>query len=841
MDATRLVASEATNPKSSRDLLRGILHRLINPGIRFKLLFLVVSVSLIIVALSSFLLFNFQRQQIIDNTRSATMVLSNTIEAGLRHAMLGNERLMIDEIVQAVAAEDIVDTVRILDAQGIIRVSSVPAEIGTSIEQTDPACQSCDADSIPKGGPLSVVTSSKGRQALLDINIIQNQSACHACHNSEDEVLGLLIVETSLANLSDQLSSGVWRTAGVAVAIFTLLIGLMVPVLDRYMIKPLDELAKGVSKIKTGDLDYQVKALNNDELGSLAESFNDMQQQLKISHAEMALREHELAILNEMSLAASQLLDLQEIMDLALDTMVNKLGMANGLIFLWDEAASRYTLRASYGLSSAQIEEIDRRRQNGLDITREVAESSQELFVVEMVADARFHGIWDNLDDRSYVNLPLMSRGTVVGVMALISPVSHLITQRKVEFLKAVGREIGVAIDNAVLLADTQQREQEAITLYELGTKISASLALSEVLDVVASAARELLDADIGLVGLYDEERREVVMKAAAGVQADLLKGLRIPIPMDGRSPGKTLLDGQPVMAEISNSDPSAHHYEGWITGEQVAFSLTVPLLRGERLLGLIEVMTRQPRHFMQSDAQLLMRLAHHVVVSIENAQLYRQLRYLAALEERDRLAREMHDHLAQALGYLNVKSSITDDQLSNGQIDQASEGLAELKKIAKLMYIDVRESIFNLRTAVSLHKSLHQTLEEYLAEYRTHYGLDVRLSLEHEDTIEFIPEVANQILRIIQEALTNVRKHADASCVWIRCEEDCDQICIKIEDNGHGFYTTRIAKDGQQHYGLQIMRERAESIGGNLELDSVPGQGTRVIVRVPVQYQRED
>ena len=226
MDATRLVASEATNPKSSRNLLRGILHRLINPGIRFKLLFLVVSVSLIIVALSSFLLFNFQRQQIIDNTRSATMVLSNTIEAGLRHAMLGNERLMIDEIVQAVAAEDIVDTVRILDAQGIIRVSSVPAEIGTSIEQTDPACQSCDADSIPKGGPLSVVTSSKGRQALLDINIIQNQSACHACHNSEDEVLGLLIVETSLANLSDQLSAGVWRTAGVAVAIFTLLIGL---------------------------------------------------------------------------------------------------------------------------------------------------------------------------------------------------------------------------------------------------------------------------------------------------------------------------------------------------------------------------------------------------------------------------------------------------------------------------------------------------------------------------------------------------------------------------------------------------------------------------------------
>lgn len=838
MDAARLAASETADHQSNRDLKGGIAVRALRPGLRFKLLFMVVSVSLIIVAISSLLLFNFQRQQIIANTRSATLVLSNTIEAGLRHAMLGNERLMVDEVVQAVAAEDIIDTVRILDAQDIVRVSSVPDEIGMHIDQKEPACQYCTAGSIPTSNSLSVVTSSEGRQVLLDVKTIQNQPECHVCHSPENEVLGLLMVETSLANMSDQLSAGIWRTAGLAIATFALLIGLMIPALDRFVIKPVGELAKGVSKIKTGDLDYQVQVVSHDELGTLAESFNDMQQRLKDSHAEMVLREQELAILNEMSLAANQMPDLQEIMDFALDTVVNKLGMANGLIFLWDEAAGRYTLQASYGLSAAQIEEIDRRRQSGLDITRGVVESGKELFVVRMISDSRFHGIWDHLENRSYVNFPLMSRGTVVGVMALISPVSHFITPRKVDFLKAVGREIGVAIDNAILLADTQRREQEALTLYELGTNMSASLALSEVLNVVANAARELLNTDIGLVGLYDEEHQEIVMKAAAGIQANILKGMRIPV--DAGSPGNALVQGEPIMVEINNTDPPIRHFERWITGEQISSSLTVPLERGERLLGLIEVMTRQPRHFLQRDAQLLMRLAHHVVVSIENAQLYRQLRYLAALEERDRLAREMHDHLAQALGYLNVKSSITSDQLSNGQIEQTQEGLLELKKIAKLIYTDVRESIFNLRTTVSQHKSMLQTLQEYLLEYRTHYGLDVRLSLEHEDTIEFIPEVASQILRIIQEALTNVRKHADADYVWICCEEEGDRICIRIEDNGRGFYPTQIAEDGLQHYGLQIMRERAESVGGTLELDSRPGQGTCVILRVPLPYQQE-
>lgn len=833
MDVTRLAVSESatSEPKHGREARVGI--RALKFGLRFKLLFLIAGVSLLTVLASTSLLFNFQRQQLIDNAESAATTLSSTIQAGLRHAMFTDDWTMVNDVVQAVVAETAVKSLRILNTQGFVGVSSMPDELGKRFNLSDPVCQLCHASSAPVDNKTVFFDSSTGRQVLLNVSLIKNQPECYACHSSQQSILGLLMIESPLTTLNEQLSRGFWRTALLALAAFTLLIGLIVPVLDRYVLRPVEGLSRGVREISAGNLDYQVPGAHQDELGELAKSFDAMRRQLKTSLATMERKEQELAILNEVGLAATQLLDLQDILDFALDTVVNEFKMASGLIFLWDEAAGRYVLRASHGVSTEQIEEIDKRRQSGLDITHEVAVSGKEVFVADMAMDSRFHGIWDNLNGRSYANLPLMSRGTVVGVMALVTPAGYAFTQREVEFLKAVGREIGIAIDNAQLLAETRLREQQANTLYELGTKFSTSLALSEVLNAVAESARELFAADIGLVGLLDDACQEVVIRAAAGIQAGMLKGQRISIAEN--APGSALTEGRPILVEAYEpGQPTLHELDSF-EGEQIVSFLAVPLQRGERFLGCVEVIALQPRRFLKQDAQLLMRLAHHVVVSIENAQLYRQLRFLATLEERDRLAREMHDQLAQALGYMNIKTSMTGDLLSGGQIALAQESLLELKKVAKLVYIDVREAIFNLRSTVSSRVGLLPALQEYLAEYRAHYGVDTHLVIENEDMDEFSPEVASQLLRIIQEALTNVRKYSGASDAWVRYDQSGNQVCIHIEDNGQGFDLGQvIAGDGQQHFGLQIMKERAESIGGRLVLDSKPGQGTRVIVKVP-------
>jgi signal transduction histidine kinase len=159
---------------------------------------------------------------------------------------------------------------------------------------------------------------------------------------------------------------------------------------------------------------------------------------------------------------------------------------------------------------------------------------------------------------------------------------------------------------------------------------------------------------------------------------------------------------------------------------------------------------------------------------------------------------------------------------------------LPEFKRVAQATYTDVREAIFSLHTAGSSGLGLLATLQEYLVEYQEHYGLDTRLVVDSENLARFSPDVDIQLLRIIQEALSNVRKHAQANEAWVRFEQDDDCVCISVEDAGRGFDPTQLTGEGSQYFGLQIMRERAESVGASLDLDSRPGQGTRVVIRLP-------
>ena len=832
MDVYRSVASDSAIDKPEGGYEARTGWRVFKHTLRFKLPVIIVGIVVFSVLFTTALLLNLQRQHFIKTAQSSALTLSNTIESNLNHAMLSGDWKMINEIIQAVVAEGSVDAMRILNEQGVVSASSVSGEAGTRLLQDQAPCSRCHVSEAPPESRSVVFNADNNRQVLLTANPIENQTECYGCHIPATQVLGMMMIETPLTAVNQQLNSSFWGINLIALVAVILLIGLIVPALDRYVLHPVKELSKGVSEIKSGNLDFHVPVVNQDELGDLAEAFDDMRQRLKKSQVEMERREHELATLNEVGLAATQLLDLQEILEFALDTVVTKLGMAYGMVFLWDEAQGRYTLRASHGISKQQSDEIDRRRRSGWDITGEVAETGKEVFVANMASDKRFHGIWDNLHRRSYVNLPLASRGTIVGVMGLITPVEQTVTQREVVFLKAVGREIGIAIDNAILLADTQRREQQAVTLFRLGTNISASLALTDVLVAVCEAAKELTEADISLVGLFDENCQEVVVRAAAGMQKDSLVGMRIRV--SDQTSASRLMQGKPIMGQCTCPDQDRVHISGQIIEDHDSAWLAVPLIRSERFLGLIEVLRLETRHFQAGEAHLLTRLANQMVVSIENAQLYRKLHHLAALEERDRLAREMHDHLAQGLGYLNVKSAMTDELLANKQIEQAHESLVELKKVVKILYTDVREEIFNLRTTVPERISFFARLKEYLADYQKHYGLSVNLTISNEVPFEFSPEVNGQLLRIIQEALTNVRRHSDADKVLIHFAEEGGHVFMRIEDNGRGFQLEQMNRAAGQHYGIQIMRERAESVNGRLELDSQPGQGTRIVVWVP-------
>lgn len=802
-------------------------------GLRFKLVALTTSIALVVIWLSVALLFNFQRQQLIKSTYNTAETLTGAIQVSLEHAMLTRDWEMVDQVLHAVAQEEAVTSVRIMGPNGKVRASTIHSEKGVQFGMNSAICQSCHAQGQALENRTIITNSSRGSQALLSVKAIENQPQCYTCHDPEQQLLGVMMLETPITALNDQLKQALGQSVFLGLIAFTLLVGILIPVLNRYVIQPIEVLSHGVAEIASGNLDTEVQEGQSDELGDLARSFNSMSRQLKSTYEKMARREQELAVLNDVGRAVGQLRSLQDILDFTLDTVLHSFRMAAGVIYLWDEDIGRCELQAARGYTQAQIDEIVKRRMSGYDIPTQVASSGKEELVVDVTRDARFAGIWNPGEPRSYLCLPLVSRGTVVGVMSLTTRPDRFLTEADVNFLKAVGWEVGIAIDNALLLDSAQQRERQAIALHELGTRISASLALSEVLDAVADAARELLQADIGLVGLLDDVQQMIVIRSVSGEPASRLRGERI-LLRDSDSE-KEFIRGKPLLVEVYTPGQRLLHDLDHLPAGQVTSFLAVPLLRGDRLLGLIEVLALQSRRFQQSDAEVLQRLAQQVVVCIENAQLYKQLRFLATLEERDRLARELHDHLAQTLGYLNVKASMTADLVTDRKYLLALESLDELKRVAKMAYTDVREAIFNLRTTISASTSLLASLREYLAQYSVHYGLDAHLVIENDDADEFTPEVASQLLHIVQEALTNVRKHSQATRVLVRYDQSGPQIRVTIEDNGQGFVPEEVPRDGHQHVGLNIMRERAESIGGSLILDSAPGQGTRVIVSAPI------
>lgn len=204
-----------------------------------------------------------------------------------------------------------------------------------------------------------------------------------------------------------------------------------------------------------------------------------------------------------------------------------------------------------------------------------------------------------------------------------------------------------------------------------------------------------------------------------------------------------------------------------------------------------------------------------------------------------ERIAREMHDSLAQVLGYVNTKVQATEVLLANGQVEKASANLGQMADAARSAYADVREGILSLRTSLDGDRGFTDTLRDYLQVWQEQSG--VKAELEAPEAVESrLPALAEvQLLRIVQEALSNIRKHAGASHVRIRLDLEDGRMVTTISDDGAGFAPEDRAHRGLPRFGMSTMRERAESLGGSFAVDSTPGDGTTVTVRLPLERRR--
>ena len=224
-----------------------------------------------------------------------------------------------------------------------------------------------------------------------------------------------------------------------------------------------------------------------------------------------------------------------------------------------------------------------------------------------------------------------------------------------------------------------------------------------------------------------------------------------------------------------------------------------------------------------------------HDVTEQERAQalLLEQERVVATLQERERLARELHDSIGQVLGYLSMQAQTASKRLHDGDAGKAEELLSRLTSVAQHAHADVRESILALRAASSADWAFLPTLRHYLQDFETHYGVATELRTDGVTDDLFPPEAGVQLLRVIQEAMSNARRHGRPATISITLERSGDEACITVADDGDGFDPA--AKDDREgHFGLDFMRERMAQIAGGMTIESQPGAGTRVHLTAP-------
>jgi len=257
------------------------------------------------------------------------------------------------------------------------------------------------------------------------------------------------------------------------------------------------------------------------------------------------------------------------------------------------------------------------------------------------------------------------------------------------------------------------------------------------------------------------------------------------------------------------------------------------PLRSRDDVVGVFVLLSLKPGHFKLDDVGLLAEIGSQIGVAVENARLFERVQAAAIVEERERIAKELHDGLAQVLGYVIIKSQATRQILS--KIAVANDYLVELENVAHDLYTDTREDILGLRTAISGDQDMVSALRDYLARFSQMYGIRATFEVGDQVIPRLSPQTELQVIRIVQEALSNIRKHAKATHALVKVAKSESEVTLVIEDNGKGFDVNTLEQDDSSKFGIRTIKERAESIYSRLDIESNPQHGTRVTLSIPL------
>jgi signal transduction histidine kinase len=361
----------------------------------------------------------------------------------------------------------------------------------------------------------------------------------------------------------------------------------------------------------------------------------------------------------------------------------------------------------------------------------------------------------------------------------------------------------------------------ELRSVSEAVLSVSSTLSTHDALTVIVKAARTLVGARYAALGVPDD-RGSFGEFVVAGMTQAQQRAIG-PLPRQHGMLAALLKSGVPERLPDIRKDP---RFEGWPAAHpELTGFLGVPVRRGPDVLGIIFVANKRSGEFTTRDEELLTLFAAHAAIAICNARLYERSREASVLEERARLARELHDAVSQRLFSIRAHARAA-ELLVTKDPARASAELAAIADIGEQAHAELRAVIEGL--APPELDGLADALRRYALFAGRAYGIEIRLNASEVPGLE--PRVQAAAFRVGQEALTNALRHAAATEISVSLTSRSRRVILEVSDNGTGF-DPGLASGG---LGLASMRERAAAVGGVLRVTSAPGAGTRVRLAVP-------
>ncbi len=570
-------------------------------------------------------------------------------------------------------------------------------------------------------------------------------------------------------------------------------------------------------------------------------------------------RTHELATLNAVAAVVSRSLDLEEILSDALDQTMNTLNMEFGVAYrlagdLEGPEEQLYLQPLVHrGLSEPFVLAARPLPLRGSKVGAAADRGQPVVWDVEECPDGpeRERLLWAE-GGRQGVSIPLLAKGRLAGAMQLLTGRQRTFAPEQISLMAAVGQQVGVAVENARLYEAERERYQEAERrrrvaegMRETLSAINSRKSLPEILDFIVRQACRLMGCDATAIERLEGKERSLRFQSACGLDPELVSSMVFPLGFS--ISGQAVREQRPIaVVDTVGQTARATREHDWPLEpqrtllqrhvEQFPSLLSVPLVVRDDVYGALTFYYREPCRFSEEEVELAQSVADQAALAIESARLREQAEQAAALAERSRLARELHDSVTQSLYSVTMYTEAAARLLTSEQQATAAECLRDARDTAQEALREMRLLIFELRPLALEQSGLAGALQARLDAVEKRGGVQAELRVEGVEGMadaEWLPlAVQQELYHVAREALNNSLKHAKAQHLQVCLQLKGAVVRLEISDDGVGFDPTTAGERGG--LGLRGMRERVQRISGQLQIESAPDHGTRLTVEVP-------